>query len=230
MSSLRMRARRILRPPWLGVLRRVEPLSKWGADRGTPIDRWYIERFLERHRADIRGRVLEVRDSRYTSRFGTDVEGVDILDVEAANPLATITADLAAADAIPAETFDCFVLTQTLQYVADLDGALRHARRILKPGGVLLATVPGISRVDTGHADRDLWRFTPRACSLLFAESWAADEVEVTSAGNVLAAAAFLYGIAAEELRARRLAVHDPNYPVVVFVRAVRRQEGLAEH
>ena len=205
------------------MLRRVEPLSKWGADRGTPVDRWYIERFLERHRADIRGRVLEVRDAAYTSRFGTGVEAVDVLDVEPGNPLATITADLSAADAIAAETFDCFVLTQTLQYIADVEGALRHARRILKPGGVLLATVPGISRVDTGHADRDLWRFTPRACSLLFESSWPGDEVAVTAEGNVLAAAAFLYGVAAEELAAAKLAVRDPNYPVVVCVRAVRR-------
>src|SRR5919197_3914065 len=125
MSSLRKRARRILRPPWLGAMRRTEPLSKWGADRGTPIDRYYIERFLERHRVDIRGRVLEVRDSRYTSRFGRGVEAVDVLDVEPGNPLATITADLSAADAIPAKTFDCFVLTQTLQYISDLGGALR---------------------------------------------------------------------------------------------------------
>ena len=223
MSSVRKRARRILRPPWLGVLRRTEPLSKWGADRGTPVDRYYIKRFLERHRTDIRGRVLEVRDSRYTSRFGAGVEAVDVLDVEPGNPLATITADLSAADAIAAETFDCFVLTQTLQYIRDLDGALRHARRILKPGGVLLATVPGISRVDTGHADRDLWRFTPRACSLLFDASWPGDEVAVTAEGNVLAAAAFLYGVAADELSAEKLAMRDPNYPVVVCVRAVRR-------
>src|SRR5919201_1197917 len=223
MSSVRKRARRILRPPWLGVLRRTEPLSKWGADRGTPVNRYYIKRFLERHRTDIRGRVLEVRGARYTSRCGRGVEAVDVLDVEPGNPRATITADLSAADAIAAETFDCFVLTQTLQYIRDLDGALRHARRILKPGGVLLATVPGISRVDTGHADRDLWRFTPRACSLLFDASWPGDEVAVTAEGNVLAAAAFLYGVAADELSAEKLAMRDPNYPVVVCVRAVRR-------
>jgi SAM-dependent methyltransferase len=222
-EPLKRRARRLRRPPWLGVLRRTRPLSgSWGSDRGTPVDRYYIERFLERHRDDIRGRVLEVRDSRYTSRFGVGVEHVDVLDVEAGNPLATITADLSAADEIRAETFDCFVLTQTLQYIADLEGALRHARRILKPGGVLLATVPGITRVDTGHADRDLWRFTPRACSLLMEASWPADDVVVTAAGNVLAAAAFLYGVAAEELPARKLDLRDPDYPVVVCVRAVR--------
>ena len=47
---------------------RVQPLSpQWGWDRGTPIDRHYIERFLETHRRDVRGSVLEVRDSNYTA-------------------------------------------------------------------------------------------------------------------------------------------------------------------
>lgn len=216
-------ARRLARPAWRALPRRATPLSRsWGADRGTPVDRYYIERFLERHRADIRGRVLEVRDSRYTSRFGTDVTAVDVLDVEVDNPVATITADLSAADEIPRDTFDCFVLTQTLQYIADLGGALGHARRVLRPGGVLLVTVPGISRIDTGHADRDLWRFTPRALAILFERSWATDEVEITSDGNVLTAAAFLYGLAAEELTPAKLAAHDPSYPVVVCARAVR--------
>jgi len=222
--ELRRHARRLRRPPWLGVLRRTTPLSDaWGSDRGTPVDRYYIEAFLDRHRDDIRGRMLEVRDSRYTSRFGTAVTAVEVVDVDERNPEATIVADLAAADSIEAESFDGFLLTQTLQYIRDPAVAIRHARRILKPGGVLLATVPGISRIDTRHADRDLWRFTPRACSALFAEAWPGDEVEVTAVGNVLAAAAFLYGVAAEELDERKLAAHDPNYPVVVCVRAVRR-------
>jgi SAM-dependent methyltransferase len=222
-GPLKRRARRLRRPAGFGVLRRVEPLSQWGAERGTPIDRYYIERFLDRHRSDIRGHVLEVRDSRYTTRFGSGVDGADVLDVDAGNPLATIVADLSSADGLRAETFDCFILTQTLQYIPDLDGALSHARRILKPGGVLLVTVPGISRIDTGHADRDLWRFTPRACSVLFESTWPGDEVAVTADGNVLAAAAFLYGVAAEEVSGTKLAIRDPDYPVVVCIHAVRR-------
>ena len=223
-GELRRRARRLRRPPWLGVLRRTTPISEaWGRDRGTPVDRYYIEAFLARRRDDIRGRMLEVRDSRYTSRFGTEVTAAEVLDVDERNAEATIVADLSAADAIDAETFDGFLLTQTLQYIRDPAAALRHARRILKPGGVLLATVPGISRIDTRHADRDLWRVTPRACSLLFVETWPDDRVDVTAVGNVLAAAAFLYGVAAEELAEADLAAHDPNYPVVVCVRAERR-------
>ena len=45
----------------LGDFRRLEPVSRaFGTDRGLAIDRYYVEHFLDAHRADIRGRVLEI--------------------------------------------------------------------------------------------------------------------------------------------------------------------------
>jgi hypothetical protein len=36
----------------------LEPISRaFGYDRGTPIDRYYLDRFLDEHNGDIRGRV-----------------------------------------------------------------------------------------------------------------------------------------------------------------------------
>ena len=66
-----------------GHFRRLIPISKeWGFDRGLPIDRYYIERFLQRHAADIRGRVLEVGDNAYTRRFGGDrVTNSDVINL-----------------------------------------------------------------------------------------------------------------------------------------------------
>ena len=114
----RKRLARARRPAWLGTLRRLEPLSEhYGRERGTPVDRYYIERFLEAERDAITGRVLEVLNRDYTERFGSAVDRADVLDVDPSNRDATIVADLAAADAIPSDAFDCFVLTQTLQYV-----------------------------------------------------------------------------------------------------------------
>jgi SAM-dependent methyltransferase len=147
----RRRLRRLRRPAWLGTLRRTAPLSDhWGRDRGTPIDRYYIERFLSEERSPIRGRVLEVLNADYTERFGVSVESTEVLDIDASNPAATIIADLAAADGVPDEAFDCFVLTQTLQYVYDLQSAVRHAHRVLRPGGTVLCTVPTVSRISRG--------------------------------------------------------------------------------
>jgi hypothetical protein len=220
----RQRLRRFRRPAWLGTLRRTTPLSdEWGFDRGTPIDRYYIERFLIGHRSDIRGSVLEVKNSTYTNRFGNGVEHCDVLDIDPANARATIVTDLAAADAVAADLFDCFVLTQTLQFIYDTRAAIGHAHRMLRSGGVLLVTVPAVSRIAPRYGlPSDYWRFTTAACSRLFGDVFGAQQVAVRSYGNVLTSIAFMAGLAAEELRPRELALADPYFPLVVTVRAVK--------
>lgn len=219
----RQRLARLRRPAWLGTVRRTSPLSDhYGRDRGTPIDRYYIDRFLAAERARIRGRVLEVRDREYSERFGIAVEQSDILDVDPLNANATIVADLAAADTIPTDTFDCFILTQTLQYVYDLRAAAGHSHRILRPGGSLLCSVPTVSRIDRLQADSDCWRLTRAACSRLFGDAFPGGDVAVQAHGNVLTAVAFLLGMAAEELSARELERDDSYFPLIVTVRATK--------
>jgi SAM-dependent methyltransferase len=204
----------------MGSLRRTTPLSNdFGWDRGTPIDRYYIERFLEAHSPDIRGRVLEVKDRRYSDRFGTDVISRDVLDIDAGNPLATIVADLSAAASLPGSTFDCFILTQTLQYIYDVRSAVANARRILKPGGTLLATVPAINPFVESN---DCWRFTPASCTALFGDVFGSDAISVDTYGNVLSSIAFLAGMAYEELSSDELEVHDLRFTQLISVRAVR--------
>jgi glycosyltransferase involved in cell wall biosynthesis len=208
-----------------GSLRRTSPISRvWGRERGRSLDRYYIENFLEAHRADVRGRVLEVGDATYTRQYGGDrVTHSDVLHVEEGNPEATIVADLASADHIPSDTFDCIILTETLQLVYDVPAALRTLRRILKPGGVLLTTFPGITH--TGDADWQstwYWSFTTNSARRLFGEAFGAEHSEIRSCGNVLAATAFLYGLADRELKREELDHHDPAYDVVITVRAVK--------
>ncbi|MBV9580867.1 MAG: methyltransferase domain-containing protein [Chloroflexi bacterium] len=215
---------RLRHPAWLGTVRRTAPLSEiWGHDRGRPIDRFYIERFLDQHRRDIHGRVLEIRDNTYTRCFGGGVVRSDILDVFPTNPMATIITDLAAADAIASNVYDCVILTQTLQYVPEMRAALVHTHRILRPGGVLLATLPGIARVDLAAQATDYWRFTVASCTLLFGEVFGAGRATVRSHGNVLVAIATLLGMAQEELRPRELETSDEAFPVLITVRAMKQ-------
>ena len=216
---------RARRPVWLGSLRRTSPISDvWGFNRGTPVDRYYIEHFLRSNRSVIRGRVLEIKDSSYSKRYGGGVDRFDVLDIDSSNPHATIVADLAAADNVPSDTFDCFILTQTLQLIYDTRAALWHAHRILRPGGVLLATVPSLSRMVAEPGIRgDYWRFTIDSCAMLFGEPFQAENVSVKSYGNVLTAIAFLTGLAYEELSRRELETFDEHFPVVVAVAAVKR-------
>jgi len=208
------------RPRW-GNFRRMSPFSeRYGSDRGTPIDRVYIEAFLARHAADIRGEVLEVRDSSYTERFGgAAVTSRQVLDVDAANPAATVVADLSEPAALPAGRFDCFILTQTLQYVRDPEAALASAWQALAPGGVLLVTVPTIARVDWPQGFEDLRRWTPAGLRQLLRDAVSEAEVMVEGHGNLLAATAFLMGLAAEELAPQELEVFDPLYVVITSAR-----------
>jgi len=209
----------------LDLLKRTEPVSrKFGFDRGTPIDRYYIEAFLKTHAADIRGRVLEVGDATYACRFGTSVRAIDVLHLTPGTPGATIVADLASADAIPSNTFDCIILTQTLQHVFSLEKAVFHLHRILARDGVLLATVPGISQISRYDMDRwgDFWRFTTASAARLFGAHFGRSRLAISSRGNVLASVAFLEGMAAQELDDAQLEHVDPDYQVVITIRAVR--------
>ncbi len=217
----------------LGDLRRLAPLSPaWGVERGKPMDRYYIERFLDLHRADIRGHVLEVKDPGYSEMFGGDgVDRTDVLDIDDTNPKATIVADLARADAIASDTFDCFILTQTVHIIHDVRGVLRHAHRILKPGGVLLCTLPAVARhsPECGGLDSgDQWRFTEASVRRLFAEIFPPESFTVEIAGNVLVSAAFLYGLAPHELTAAELEHVDPWHPLLFSVRAAKAPRRAA--
>jgi SAM-dependent methyltransferase len=185
-----------------GDLRRLKPISReWGFDRGLPIDRYYIEAFLTRHREDIKGRVLEFGDDSYTKKFGGNVVEVDILNVREGIPGTTIVGDIADAPQIPSDRFDCVVFTQTLQLIYDVKSAIRTLYRILKPGGVLLATFPGISQIyDPDWGDSWYWNFTALSSRKLFEEVLATANLGIGLHGNVLTATGFLQGLATEEL------------------------------
>jgi peptidoglycan/xylan/chitin deacetylase (PgdA/CDA1 family)/SAM-dependent methyltransferase len=208
-----------------GDLRRVQPLSLyWGWDRGKPVDRHYIDGFLDAHRTDVRGRVLEVRDPVYTQRFGGDaVTASDVIDIDSGNGMATVIADLRRANAIASATYDCIILTQTLQLIDDIPAVLAECARILRPGGVLLATVPSVIRVDDeGGLDGDFWRLTEASARKLFADVFPVDAFDVTAYGNVMTCAAFLYGISVEEMAPADLDYADPTFPLVIAIRAVK--------
>ena len=222
-TRLRKRLRRWRRPAWLGSARRTTPLSDvWGWDRGEPVDRYYIERFLERHRGAIRGHVLEVKDPAYTRQLGSNVTHSDVLDIAVDNPRATIVADLCTADAIRSDTFDCFILTQTLQFIYDVPAALFHAHRILRPGGTLLCTAPTVSRIEHGALEHEYWRFTSAGLERLVKDAFIGGDVEVRSFGNVLTSVAFLLGMARQELSERELDRDQPYFPLIVCGRATK--------
>ena len=210
-----------------GSLRRLRPVSEvFGFDRGLPVDRYYIERFLSTYAADIRGHVLEIGDATYTKKYGRDkVAESDVLHVVEGNPQATIVADLSCAESIPDATFDCIICTQTLMFIYDVRATMRSLYRILKPGGVLLATMAGvshqISRYDMIRWG-DYWRFTSLSARLLFEEIFPKSNIRVRTYGNVLTATSLLQGLVTEDLKPEELDRYDANYEVSIAVRAMK--------
>jgi SAM-dependent methyltransferase len=208
----------------LGRIQSDAPLSiNWGYDRGTPIDRYYIERFLAEHREDVKGNVLEVQDDDYSRRFGGDrIVRQEILNIDASNPRATIVGDLADPSTLPPAQFDCIILTQTLQLVFDMAAAIANCHRALRTGGVLLITVPGITPLDRHEfLDSWYWSLSEHALRRLLSGPFGAKSVHVETHGNLYAATAFLHAAAVEEVSKRKLNKLDGAYPVTVAARAV---------
>jgi SAM-dependent methyltransferase len=207
----------------LGDLRRLTPVSReFGFDRGgTPVDRYYIERFLEKYRFDIRGRVLEIGEDLYATRYGGDrIVALDILNHTPDHPEATIIADLSNAPELASEQFDTIILTQTLQYIFDATAAIRTLHRILAPGGVLLMTAPGTTQASLSATK--YWAFTELCVKTLLEGSFRSGDITTAVGGNVLAAVTFLEGISQEDVGRDYLEFFDPDYPVIIAARAVK--------
>jgi SAM-dependent methyltransferase len=207
-----------------GSLRRLKPISSdWGMERGHPIDRYYIERFLAQNAENIQGQVLEIGDNTYTNRFGQDrVSKSVVLHVAEQKERVTLIGDLTNRNSIPEASFDCVIVTQTLQTIFEIQTAVDTIYHSLKPGGVALITIPGISKISRYDMDRwgHYWSFTTRSAEALFAAVFPPENLKIEAHGNVLVAIAFLHGAAAEELSKKELNYCDPDYEVLITVRA----------
>ena len=227
LKSLRNIATRSARPAGPFDPLRAEPVSrKFGMDRGTPIDRRYIEAFLQQHAHHIRGTVLEVADSKYTRQFGGErVTSSEVLHATPGNSRATVVADLSQPESLPTDFADCFVCTQTLNFIYDFHGAIRGIHRVLRPGGTVLCH--GLRREPDQpvrhEAIGDFWRFTTASAKRSFEDVFGPG-VRVYAFGNLLAAAALFQGLAVEDLPNPDLLDHsDPDYELVIAVAAGKR-------
>ncbi|MBI3582502.1 MAG: class I SAM-dependent methyltransferase [Nitrospinae bacterium] len=206
---------------------RLNPISSiFGLDRGTPIDRYYIEEFLIQNSHLIKGLVLEVGGTYYARKFGGEkMEVCESLYV-VPDPGATLVGDLTDTLTLPQGKVDCFICVQTLNFIFDVQKAVEGIYYLLKPGGVVLATVSGISQISRYDMDRwgDYWRFTSASVEKLFSRHFE-NAVEINSYGNVMAATAFLTGVSLEDIPQRKmLDFHDPNYQLVITIMARKKQ------
>jgi Methyltransferase domain len=217
--------RNLNRPDWRD-LRTLQPISDvFGSDRGLSVGRYYIEKFLSHNREAVTGHVLEVAESRYTEKFGPNVQKSDVLHVNHDNPGATLVADLTDLKTLPKDRYDCFICTQTLNFIYDFKSAVKGIFYLLKDGGTVLATVHGISQISEYDMLRwgDFWRFTDQSARRIFSDVFGTENVKIDYYGNVLTCVAFLEGIASEELTREELDYTDRNYQLIITIRAQKR-------
>jgi len=122
-------------------------------------------------------------------------------------------------------TTDCFIVTQTLNFIYDVKSAVKGIFHMLKDGGIVLATVAGISQISRYDMDRwgDYWRFTDLSAKRLFEEVFGEGNVEVETYGSVLSSIAFLHGISAEELTKEELFYKDIDYQITIAIKARKK-------
>ncbi len=202
--------------------RSLKPIStKFGFDRGKPIDRYYIEKFLNVNKGLIKGSCLEIVDNLYTLKYGKDkVSKSDVLDNNFKNKLANIHGDLRKLDIVPDNKYDCLIITHTLGMVDDYEAAIRECLRILRPGGNLLVTLSCFSPVYDKYT---MWRFTANAAKYVFSKYFRREKLIVKSYGNVLSSQCFWVGLATEELTKEELDFNDPRFPCIVTVVATKQ-------
>ncbi len=197
----------------------VEPIStKYGFDRGKPVDRYYIEKFMSENSSLIKGVCLEITDTAYTEKYGAEkVTKADALDINKNNKMATIYGDLRDLNNVESNTYDCVIITQTFVMIDDYESAIKECHRIIKPGGYALVTMPCLGPV--WNIDNHFWRWTRASAEFLFKKYFPNDLLEVQTYGNALAGQCFWVGLSLDEISTEELEYNDKFFPVIVSVK-----------
>ena len=205
---------------WLRKLP-LEPMSRaFGRELGTPIDRAYIDNFLENNKTDISRDVMEIAEDIYTVRYGTEVKKSYILHVNGWNN--SIKGNLATGEGIQSNLVDCIICTQTIQMIYEIEDALKNIYKLLKKDGVALITIHGISQLSMGDYNNwgEYWRITAKtAFRLAESAGFEPDNINVESFGNVKTVMCFLYGMCQEQLNKDDFMYNDEQFPLMICMR-----------
>jgi hypothetical protein len=222
---------------WRGrSLRRLQPLAG-GRPRGTAIVRYYWQQFLDGCHGDIRGRALEVGSTATVGHMaGSELVSVEAIDVQPRDGV-QVVADLSRADEIESCRYDCFVVPFTTHLIYDIEAALFHAVRILKPGGVLLVNFPCVDYyfadgldMGTGTPLFVFWSFTPIQVENLLRRAGVTErDFTLTTYGNLFTRVAYQMNLPAEELTAEERDHRDPGHPLLVCARIVKPSNWTAD-
>jgi SAM-dependent methyltransferase len=194
---------------WPGEYRRRPPMSSPTYAVRAPLAAWLREEAAAR---PAPYRVLDVGCGvkpyyPFFEPYASEYVGVDVVE----NPAADLQG---AAESLPVEdaSFDVVLCIQVLEHADDPAQAVRELRRVVKPGGTVLASTHGVQVYHP--APVDLWRWTHAGLDRLFRENGDWSSLSVRPASGSTACVAMLVSIYAD-LLARRLHVPPLGRAVV---------------
>jgi SAM-dependent methyltransferase len=137
--------------------------------------------------AHCRGLVLDAGSGRGAwrrtiLRTATTYESIDLAPRHDHVP--TWIGDVCAMSQVPDARYDTVVCHQVLEHVRRPADALEHIRRVLKPGGLLIVSVPHLSR--RHELPNDYFRYTQEGLASLMSDAGLAVE-RVVAYGGVFA-------------------------------------------
>ena len=209
-----------------GDLRRMVPVcSRFGFSRGSPIDRYYLDQFIEKIRPLVHGDVVEIggKDENgrlYQFEHAVRYRGFDMFE----DPDISLVGDAHDPNALAEAQLDTIIAFNVLEHCPKPWIVIDNMRRWLKPDGLALVMVPSCQRLH--RMPEDYWRPLPAALIHLFT-TWADCELHVY--GNPSTAIAAMLGIAVEELSVGELDAYHPDYPVTTCVIAKKSDGRRAE-
>lgn len=198
----------------------TRPISRrCGYERGMPIDRYYIEKFINANKSYIHGTVMEVADNQYTKKFINGVKKSLVMHVNGWGKN-VVQVNLETGDGVQEyiNSIDCFICTQTVQMIYDMKAAVQSIYQMLKPGGVALITIAGIAGLSLYDYYNwgEYWRVTPKALQMIMEDVFSRDKIKVINYGNVKTTIAFLYGLCVEDLNQKDFIYDDEQFSMLI--------------
>jgi SAM-dependent methyltransferase len=202
-----------------GEGRRNPSLSSTTYAVRAPLAQWLRgEAELARSR-ERRPRLLDVGcGAKPYEPFFADVVA-DYVGVDVANPLAELEGTVEQIP-VPDASFEVVLCTQTFEHANDPARAVRELRRVVAPGGRVLASTHGV-QVYHPNPD-DLWRWTHAGLERLFGENASWTAVTVTPGAGTTACIGMLVATYIH-LLAKRARVTPLATPFVAGVNLVSR-------
>lgn len=197
--------------------------NDFGFSRGNPIDRYYIENFLKKNQNDFVGESLEFGTDFYLKKFNRGITSFNIftsLKDKSKNKNLT-KGDLTIVKNLPEEKYDLIVCTNVLNFIYDINLAIKGLHKMLKINGVCLVTIAGFStHVSRYDMDRwgDYWRLSEKSAYKAFKKNnFIIDECK--SFGNVKLAIAQMNGFSVEDIKSEILNKIDNDYQMIITLR-----------